>query len=259
MSLRWRIMGLTVSVVAITVLVSVSVGYYATQARLGVFVDQIGDDEATRLARNLSREYTSSGGWETTERALSEAGYVSGGVPQVERQGERSEGSGEESSELFHQDRIRVVIVGMDGRVVEDNLSDLPPGAVAPDLGGRHGTVFDLTTDQPVGNVYVDVNREFLATESHGFLSALLYITVIGGLLTVGVAILLAAWLSKRITGACGRADGGDTGDFPRGCGPSAGYVLGRAGTDERGVQPYDLRPANPARAPPPADKRRLA
>ena len=205
MSLRWRIMGLTVSVVVITVLVSVSVGYYATQARLGVFVEQIGDDETTRLARNLSREYTASGGWDTTDRALSEAGYVSGGVPQVERQGERSEGSGEalgggEESSESHQDRIRVVIVGMDGRVVEDNLSDLPPGAVAPDLGGRRGTVFDLTTDQPVGNVYVDVNREFLATESHGFLSTLLYITITGGLLTVGVAILLAAWLSKRIT-----------------------------------------------------------
>ena len=37
-------------------------------------------------------------------------------------------------------------------------------------------------------------------TESHGFLNTLLYITVIGGTLTVGVAILLAAWLSGRIT-----------------------------------------------------------
>ena len=46
----------------------------------------------------------------------------------------------------------------------------------------------------------MDVEREFLSTESHGFLITLLYITVTGGLLTAGVAILLAAWLSKRIT-----------------------------------------------------------
>ena len=46
----------------------------------------------------------------------------------------------------------------------------------------------------------MDVDHEFLATESHGFLNTLLYITVVGGFLTVGVAILLAAWLSKVIT-----------------------------------------------------------
>ena len=60
--------------------------------------------------------------------------------------------------------------------------------------------MFDLTTNRPVGHVYVDVNRELLSAESHGFLNTLLYITVIGGLLTAGVAILLGAWLSKRIT-----------------------------------------------------------
>ena len=59
--------------------------------------------------------------------------------------------------------------------------------------------MLDLDSNQPVGHVYVDVNREFLSTESHGFLNELLYITLIGGTLTVGVAILLVFWLSKRI------------------------------------------------------------
>ncbi len=196
MSLRWRIMGSTVFVVVLTVLASVSVGYYATQSRLGVLVDRIGDDEAVQLARNLSREYTAAGGWETVDRVLSETGYIYDGVRERERH-EESEG---ESSELFHRDPIRVVIVGSNGRVVRDNLSELLPGTAATGLGGHRETVFDLTTNQPVGHVYMDVNNEFLATESHGFLNTLLYITVIGGMLTVGVAILLAVWLSKRIT-----------------------------------------------------------
>ena len=196
MSLRWRITGLTVLVVVITALVSVGVGYYATQTRLSVFVEQIGDDEATRLARNLSREYTAAGGWKTVEAPLSEAGYLYDGAPQ----GERSEGNEEGHDELLHQDRIRVVIVGVDGRVVRDNLSDLMPGAVAPDLDGHRGTVLDSGANQPVGYVYVDVNQELLATESNRFLSALLYIILIGGVLTIGVAVLLAVWLSKRIT-----------------------------------------------------------
>ena len=83
---------------------------------------------------------------------------------------------------------------------MKDNLAELSSGTAARDLDGHPETVFDLTTNRPVGHVYVDVNHEFLSTESHGFLSTLLYITVIGGTLTVGVAILLAAWLSKRIT-----------------------------------------------------------
>ena len=196
MSLRWRIMGLIVFVIVLTVLISVGVGYYTTQSRLGVFVDEIGDDEASRLAHNLSREYTAAGGWETVDRPLSEAGYIYTGV--LER--ERSEGREGESSDLFHKDPIRVVITGVDGRVVKDNLSDLSPGTTASDLDGHRETVFDLTTNQPVGRVYLDVDHEFLSTESHGFLNTLLYITIIGGVLTVGVAILLAAWLSKRIT-----------------------------------------------------------
>ena len=196
MSLRWRIMGSILLVIVLTVWISVGVGYYATQSRLGVFVDEIGDDQASRLARDLSREYTAAGGWETVDRPLSEAGYIYDGVPQRER----SEESEEESFELFHQDPIRVVIAGVDGRVVKDNLSELLSGTTVTDLDGHRGTVFDLTTNQPVGHVYVDVNHEFLSAESHGFLNTLLYITVIGGTLTVGVAILLAAWLSGRIT-----------------------------------------------------------
>ena len=196
MSLRWRIMGSSVLVIVLTVLISVGVGYYATQSRLGVFVDEIGDDEASQLAQNLSREYTAAGGWETVDRPLSEAGYIYDHV--LQREGnQESEG---ESFELFHKDPVRVVIAGVDGRVVKDNLSELSPGTTAPDLDGHRETVFDLTTNQPVGHVYVDVNHEFLSTESHGFLNTLLYITVIGGMLTVGVAILLAAWLSRRIT-----------------------------------------------------------
>ena len=196
MSLRWRILGSIVFVIILTVLINVGVGYYATQARLGVFVEQIGDDEAIQLARNLSQEYTAAGGWETVDRALSEAGYSYGEA----LQGEGAEGGEEEHVEAFHRDPVRVVVVGIDGRVENDNFFELAPGTPAPDLGGRREPVSDLTTNQPVGHVYVDVDGAFLSSESHGFLNTLLYITLIGGVLTAGVAILLAAWVSRRIT-----------------------------------------------------------
>ncbi|MCY4576360.1 MAG: ATP-binding protein [Chloroflexi bacterium] len=196
MSLHWRIMGATVLVVLLTVLASVAVGYYATQARLGVFVDRIGTEEAAQLARDISREYTAAGGWATVDRALSEAGYIYDSPREGENHREGEEGS----SELFHQDQVRVVITGLDGRVVMDNLSVLSPEDITSELEGRQETVFDLANDQPVGYVYVDVNQEYLSTETHGFLNTLLYITAIGGALTIGIAILVAFWLSRRIT-----------------------------------------------------------
>lgn len=231
MSLRWRIMGATFSVVVLTVAISVGVGYYATQARLGLFVEGIGGEEAAQLARSLSREYTAAGGWATVDRALLEAGYAYQGASlpgtslpgaseagATEGQRERSEGGegAETHSESSHQDPVRVVVADVNGRVVRDNFSELAAGAPVPQLEGHRETVFDLTPSplqvqgqaqgqaqgqpQAVGQVFVDVNRELLATESHGLLNALLYITIIGGALTVGVAALLVAWLSQRIT-----------------------------------------------------------
>lgn len=196
MSLRWRILGSNVAVIVLTVLVSIGVVYYGTESRLGVFVDRIGGEEATQLARALSRAYTDAGGWDTVDRALSEAGYSYGETPHEEGSGE----GGGQSNEAFHRDPVRVVVASVDGRVVKDNLSELTTGTAVPELGGNRETVFDLDTNRPVGHVYVDVNDNFLSTESHGFLSTLLYIIAVGGALTIGVAVLLAVWLSKRIT-----------------------------------------------------------
>ena len=222
MSLRWRILASIVVVIVLTVVITVGVGYYTTEARLGVFVDQIGDDEATQLARNLSREYTAAGGWETVDRPLAEAGYIYAEGPREERSDDGDEGH----FEFFHQDPVRVVIAGLDGRVVTDNLFRLPPGALAPELDGHRETVFDLSTDQPVGHVYVDVNHELLSGESHGFLNTLLAITLIAALLTAGLATLLAVWLSKRITAPVRGIDGGNPGNRPGRHDRAAGLIL---------------------------------
>ena len=63
-------------------------------------------------------------------------------------------------------------------------------------------------------------------TESHGFLNTLLFTTVIGGILTVGVAILLAAWLSRRVISACDGLDGSDSGNCSGGYDSAASEIL---------------------------------
>lgn len=195
MSLRMRIVAATGLVVLLTGLTIALVAYFATESRLGVFVEQIGDDEASRLASSLSRAYTEAGGWQTADTVLAEAGYVyPAGVG-----AQQSEAGEENHDERFHQDPIRVVIADADGRVVLDNLDQQAPGSAPQRLDGHRESVLDLSANQVVGQVYVDVEHELLSSESDGFLGTLLIIIVIGGLVTAALAISLAFWLSRRI------------------------------------------------------------
>ncbi|MXX80382.1 MAG: HAMP domain-containing histidine kinase [Chloroflexi bacterium] len=196
MSLRWRIMGSLVLLAALTVAISVGVGYWATESRLSVFVSEISDNEAAYLARSVSEEYTAVGGWHTVGDALARAGYLNAEASHDEGEDSR----GDEAGESFHLEQVRVVITDVYGRVVTDNMSVLASGADATDLDGSRRTVYDLSTNQPVGRLFVDVDQELLSSESHGFLSTLLYIILFAGLGTVAAAILLSNWLAKRIT-----------------------------------------------------------
>ena len=202
MSIQWRLLGAFILIIILAISLNVGVGYYTTRGQFDAFVDNLSRDEANSLAQNLSRKYTSSDGWGTVEVALSEAGYLYNERSEHDGEGE-GEGEGEGSEEgdgIFHIDRIRIVIVDGGGIVVQDNFFKLAPGEVAPDLDGQRNPIVDLRTDRLAGYVYVDVNQEFLATESLGFLRELLYSSAIGGLLIAAVALLLAVWLSRRIT-----------------------------------------------------------
>ncbi len=196
MSLRWRILGAFIMVITLATFLSIGVGYFTTQWRLDTFITDISSDEADNLAQNLSQEYTLTGGWETLGKALLEAGYLY----DVDIEEEESEESDEGSFEFFHENPVRVVIVDVEGYIVQDNFSELGQRVEAPELDGQRATIFDLDTGQAVGYAHVNVNDEYLAAESNRFLEGMLLTTAIGGLLTSVIALLLAVWLSRRIT-----------------------------------------------------------
>jgi len=202
MSLRWRILGAFFLIIVLAVIVSIGVGYFTTQSQLDSFVAGISDTEANDLAQKLSQGYTRNGDWNSVEEILAEAGYLYG-EDTVEERFHDEESSHEEEKgtiELFHNDPIRVVILDVEGSVLWDNFSELIVGVTAPEMGGQRVTLFDLESRTAVGYVYVDVNHDFLATESHGFLTGTLTTTIIGGLLTAMLALLMAFWLARRIT-----------------------------------------------------------
>ena len=197
-SLHGRVLRAFALIVVLAVVLAVGVGYYVTQRQMDGFVAQLITVEADSVARSLSRAYGSSGGWRSVERVLADAGYrYSEEEEEHEGRGEREERGG---SETFHVERVRIVVDDGAGRTVHDNLSRLLPGTPAPQLGGERVAVTDGETGRRVGAVYVDVERAFLGTESHGLLRRILTTTALGGVLIAAVALAAAAWLSRRIT-----------------------------------------------------------
>ena len=197
-SLHGRIVRAFVAVVVLAVALGVAVGYYATRNQVDGFVERLTVVEADNVARSMSRAYRSSGGWSAVDRVLADAGFRYDGG---EEAGHDRRGTHEEhGSETVHVERVRVVVVDRSGAVIHDNLSLLPPGTPAPELGGQRATVTDGVGGGPVGAVHVDVEHAFLATESHGLLRRVLTTTALGGVLIAVTALALAAWVAHRIT-----------------------------------------------------------
>ena len=198
-SLHGRMVRAFVLIVVLAVTLGVGVGYYVTGSQMDGFVEQLTVVEAANVARSLSRAYRSSGGWSAVDRVLADAGFEYNGEAEGHHRRDEREEHGSETFP-FHVERVRVVVVDRRGTVIRDNLSRLQPGEQAPELSGERVAVTDGAAGAPVGTVYVDVDRAFLATESHGFLRRVLITTALGGVLIAAVALALAAWLSRRIT-----------------------------------------------------------
>ncbi len=198
MSLRWRILSVLVFVIILTVAWNLAASYYVTQRQLDAFVSELSQREASELARQLSRAYTAAKGWHSVDAALSASGYL---YEDDTEHTEGAEGSADaEGDEGFHIDRLRVVIVDLAGRSIRDNFAELEAGEMTRALTGQRREILDLGTGQSVGFVYLDVDQNFLETESISFLGELLLSSSASGLFILIVALLLATSLSRRIT-----------------------------------------------------------
>ena len=217
MSLYWRFLGAFVLLILFAVSLSVGIGYYATLDRLDTFGGELSSKVANLVAQKLGQSYTYSDGWETLVVTVSDGGTgrLAGSSREEVR---RIEGNVQEAVQgevrgehyvLFHkrtgEDKVRVFLDVGDGYELYDDLSELFQDQVAPEFnrqvsGEQAVNVSGDTARRAVGYAILDFYQEFGATESRNFVQGLLYTTVVGGLLTVAIALLLAAWLSKRIS-----------------------------------------------------------
>ena len=209
MSLYWRFLGAFVLLILFAVSLSVGIGYFATLDRLDTYGGELSGKAAELVAQKLGQSYTYSDGWETLVVTVSEAGSGSLISSRREQEQRHEDNMQQEHYVLFHKrvngDEILVFVDVGDEYALSDDLSDLPQDRAASDLNEQivNEQVVNVSDDsarQAVGYAILDFYQEFGATESRNFVQGLLYTTVIGGLLTVAIALLLAAWLSKRIS-----------------------------------------------------------
>ena len=209
MSLYWRFLGAFVLLILFAVSLSVGIGYYATLDQLDTYGGELSSKAAELVAQKLGQSYTYSDGWETLVVTVSEAGSGSLTSSRREQEQRHEDNVQEEHYVLFHKrvngDEILVFVDVGDEYALYDDLSDLPQDRVASELNEQvvNEQVVNVSDDsarRAVGYAILDFYQEFGATESRNFVQGLLYTTVTGGLLTVAIALLLAAWLSKRIS-----------------------------------------------------------
>jgi len=217
MSLHWRILFSFILIVVVTVLLTMGVAFFTVQARFESYIEDETEHQAHEIADVLSYDYTVSGGWDSLVLASSHSAFQSQDTwindpkiielieegmffsdMEVEEFAEMD--SGEWQSDLSEERRERVVLLNKQGVVLIDNYFQLTVGELAPELGGEFAEVVDLRSNEIVGKVFVDVNRDELSYELYTFLTTTFYSTFVGGLLTVGLTLLLAFWMARRIS-----------------------------------------------------------
>ncbi|MDJ0757266.1 MAG: HAMP domain-containing sensor histidine kinase [Ardenticatenaceae bacterium] len=208
MSLRWRIIAAFGLVILLTILLSAGVAFWSTQTELIELTEEIGEFEAESLADILSREYTLVGSLERVELILAELGYLydpelfaelSLGDPVFADLNELSQLYPDEFETISD---LRVIIADQNDVVIADSFFEFNGEILSEISTGHEAEIIDYGADEDriVGTVYIEVLEEYLSLEAEAFLQDTLINTIIGGLLTAIIALLLGAWLTGRIT-----------------------------------------------------------
>jgi signal transduction histidine kinase len=188
-SIRWRILGAFLLVILLTILISTGFDYWTASKELSDFSTKIRTED---LADVLSRQYTADGDWENLDSILTRYGAII--------DPEKIRAANAENIYLIEWVPWQVVVKDVNGDIQADTFEGLDQTAIDFQLQGEPALIRDIDTGEEVGTVTIAINEDFVTAESRKFLISILYPKLIQGLITTIVAMLLAAWLSRRIT-----------------------------------------------------------
>lgn len=215
MSMRWRIFGAFSIIIFVTVLMSSIAAYYVALTEFEPFNDELNLSEQRFLSKRMAIEYSQLKDWRKTIDAME--GELLGNAS-------------------FDQEFLRM---GDDHLVLEfETIGELPIDQMGGDFGldvvewflqrtvvldARRSVVFDSSkslqygdqaykTTKPMTVIkagpdtdvlgYISITSDFSLRQfgAIGMLGSTLFTLLIGGALTMAVALLLAFWFANRIT-----------------------------------------------------------
>jgi len=188
MSLRWRILLAFAIVILFTVALSMGVEYLRYGDRLSSYRAKTKSDD---LAGTISRAYTTDGSWDSLPDILQRSGYI---AEKKHLQDPSNEG------EALVWMPVGAVVQDIDGRVLIDTLSAYAQGEDVAVIEGDPSPIYDLESREVVGTLTINLNRAWVRADARKAVADALYPTAIGGALTAIVALLLAFWMTRRIT-----------------------------------------------------------
>lgn len=188
-SIRWRILGAFFLVILLTVFISTGFDYWSKTRELSDFSTKIRTED---LADVLSRQYSEDGSWENLDDILTRYG--------ARIDPEKLSAADDKNIDLVDWIPWRVVVKDSNGDILADTFEGLDQPSIEFQLQGDPAVIRDIETGQAVGTVTVASNRGYLMMEARRYLRGVLYPRLIQVLITAMIAMLLAAWLSRRIT-----------------------------------------------------------
>lgn len=201
MSLRWRILGSFITIILFTIVLSTGVAFWLNGRWL---LDSTAKILSAALADNLSQAYAKTNNWDLLTETLWRQGYL---IDDQKVQGKfkewdarKKEYTLEEASDLLEKQPINVVVADMDGRILIDTYAKFAQRRDIAFITGEPSIIYNLATQQPVGTVVINTQGNLTIQGVHKFFADNLYPLAIGGLITAIIALLMAVWLSRRIT-----------------------------------------------------------
>lgn len=203
MALRWRILAAFVLLIALSVLLTSGVSYLITKSEMHAFLDDVSQNDAYEIASELSielrrnsQQYPSLRTLLADNDYLIEISLLLEPLTELELSGLAAELGSVETLHIQISDAQQQLLLD---NLEPNSLNKVPQVAWKPNPEMAKATVYGAHK-QIAGYVYVEGNRQYIAEESRQLLSNMLLSIIIGGLITIALATLIALWFSHKIT-----------------------------------------------------------
>jgi signal transduction histidine kinase len=177
-SIFYKILFSFIIIIVFTVFLSTTIEYISSKSELPRLLTDI---RSNNLAETLSAVYTRDQGWGMLRQEIVRLNSL---------------------DKINPPDKflMRVVVKDSDNKTLYNSFADLTQSGNAPLIEGESVDIYDYSVFKAVGKVTVYISQAYLEEETGEYILDLFKPRMVQGLITILLALLVAAYFSHRIT-----------------------------------------------------------